>query len=194
MFQFGYEQRGARSAGLLALDTVANAFHASKLAEDGLKFSSTLTIYTSGNEKLAEDLKAAIEDPAIKVDDRKIACLVQGHGSEVTISFEDGSSVTEGFVVHRPLVKLDTQLPEMLGLEHGTFGEIKVNPPFLETSMPGVFAAGDCATHMRIVRDAVTMGAYAGGGLARGLPRSITGNDYRGRQVVLGREDDIKVF
>lgn len=179
MFQFGYEQRGASSAGLLALGTVANSFFASKLAEDGLKFSSSLTIYTSGNKKLFSELKTTIEDPAIKVDDRKISHLVQGKTSEVTINFEDGSSVTEAFIVHRPLVKLDTQLPDLLGLEYGSFGEIKANPPFLETSMPGVFAAGDCATHMRIIPNALSMGAYAGAGLARGLPRSMTGNDYR---------------
>ena len=179
MFQFGYEQRGTSSAGLLAVDTLANAFHAAKLAEDGLKFSASLTIYTTGNSSLTTELQGSLIDPAIKVDERKVARLDQGTGSEVIIRFEDGTSVTEGFVVHRPLVKLNTRLADSLGLEFGAFGEIKVMPPFLETSVSGVFAAGDCATHMRIIPNAISMGAYAGAGLARGLPRSITGNDYR---------------
>ena len=41
MFQFGYEQRGLRSAGLLALDGLANPVPASSLAD-----AMTIVLYS----------------------------------------------------------------------------------------------------------------------------------------------------
>ena len=40
-------------------------------------------------------------------------------------------------------------------------GDIEVSAPFNQTSVPGVFAAGDCATPMKAVMQAVTMGSFA---------------------------------
>ena len=58
---------------------------------------------------------------------------------------------------------------EQLGLELGPQGEIKVTPPFNQTSVPGVFAAGDVATPMRSAIMAISMGATAGVGLVKEL-------------------------
>jgi hypothetical protein len=138
MFQLGYEQRGTSSVGLLAVDTLANVLHATMLSEDTLKFPSYLMIYIAGSIKLTTELISNTNNPAIKVDDRKIVGLVQGSGSEVIINFEDDLSVIEGFLVHRLLVKPNTRLVESLKLEHGNLGEIKVNARFLETSLSGV--------------------------------------------------------
>ncbi|GKT77043.1 hypothetical protein ColTof4_09466 [Colletotrichum tofieldiae] len=43
-------------------------------------------------------------------------------------------------------------------------GEIKTSQPFYETSVPRVFAVGDCATMMKAVSQAVAMDALAAGG------------------------------
>ena len=48
-------------------------------------------------------------------------------------------------------------------------GVIKTSQPFYETSMPGVFAVGDCATIMPAVVNALAMGAFAAGGLVAQL-------------------------
>jgi len=182
MFQFGYERRGTESAGLLALEGLANVFHACMLAEDGLKYASKVTIYTSGNPTLVSEIQAALQTPDISVDDRKVKSFAAGskRNTEVLITFEDGSTKTEGFLIHRPNTKLDTTFVGQLGLEVSDRGDILTTPPFCQTSVPGVYAAGDCASPMKIIPNAISMGAYAGCGLARELPRRVTGNNFQG--------------
>jgi gliotoxin/aspirochlorine biosynthesis thioredoxin reductase len=48
-------------------------------------------------------------------------------------------------------------------------GVIKTSQPFYETTMPGVFAVGDCATYMPAVVNALSMGAFAAGGVVAQL-------------------------
>lgn len=178
MFQFGFEQRGSGSAGLLALEGLANVFHATMLAEDGNKFAAHVTIYTDGNPTLAAELQASLQAPSITVDDRKLRCLAKGSGgpSEVKVEFADGSSKIEAFLIHRPDTELDPTLVEQLGLQISGRGDIEVMPPFCQTMVPGVYAAGDCASPMKIIPNAISMGAYAACGISRELPRRVTGN------------------
>lgn len=44
-------------------------------------------------------------------------------------------------------------------------GDIKTTQPFYESSVPGVFAVGDCATPLKAVAQAVAMGSFGAGGL-----------------------------
>lgn len=62
---------------------------------------------------------------------------------------------------HGPSYVLNGPFAEQLGLETIESGEIKVSPMFNETSMPGVFAIGDCATSMKAVTPAMYMGSGA---------------------------------
>lgn len=172
MFQFGFELRGCHSAGLLAIDGLANTLHATILAHDGHKFSDTMTIYTNGNTALSEEISAGLKTPGMSVDNREIARLTRGEGSSITIEFKDGSQKTEDFIVHRPLTKLDRKFADQLGLNISKMGDIEVMPPFCKTNVAGVYAAGDCATPMKTISNAMTMGAYAGCGLARELPKA----------------------
>ena len=188
MFQFGYEQRGLHSAGLLALDGLANPVPASSLADDALKFTDTVTIYTNSNPTLAAQISDSLQTSDILVDDRKILRLSKpGAGATsssssfssststgITIEFVNGEIKGEGFLVHRPITVLDRSIPEQLGLEYGPIGEVRTLPPFCKTTMEGVYAAGDCASMMKIIPNAINMGAYAGAGIARELPKRVT--------------------
>ena len=190
MFQFGFEQRGSSSAGLLALEGLANVFHASMLAEDGNKFAAHVTIYTNNNPTLATELETSLQASSITVDDRKLRRLIPGDGSpsEVTIDFEDGTSKTEAFIIHRPNTELDPRFVRQLGLKVSDRGDIEVMPPFCQTNVSRVYAACDCASPMKIIPNAISMGAYAACGLSRELQRRITGNDivYRGEAIKVG--------
>jgi thioredoxin reductase len=175
MFQFGFEHRGSRSAGLLAVDGLASPMHAVFLAQDGHKFVDKMTIYTNANPALAAQISGSILPEGMSVDDDKIKCLTKGnagtHGG-VLIEFENGSAKTETFLVHRPLTQMDGTLPKQLGVDMSEMGDLKVSPPFYKTNVSGVYAAGDCATMMKTIGNAMTMGAYAGCGLARELPKA----------------------
>jgi len=50
---------------------------------------------------------------------------------------------------------------EQLGLEISDQGDIKVNAPLIETSVPAVFAKGDCATPMKSASYAIAMGGLS---------------------------------
>ncbi|ORY14661.1 thioredoxin reductase [Clohesyomyces aquaticus] len=175
MLQFGYEERGCESAGLLAVEGLANVFFSTMLADDSNKFTDKVTIYTNQNPMLASDISVSLESSDIGIDDRKIKALREGEArTQVVIEFEDGSEVTEGFIVHRPNTELDRTLVDQLGLKISERGDIEAMPPFCQTSVPGVFAAGDCASPMKIIPNALCTGAYAGCGIARELPRRVT--------------------
>lgn len=162
------------------------------LADDGHKFTDRFTIYTDGNPPLAAELESLVAGCGVRVDDRKIKQLRESklgtgdggdvHGDDgaakegILLDFADGTSQLEGFLVHRPLTRCESPLASQLGLAMTPAGDIQTSMPFCQTSVPGVFAAGDCASMMKIIPHAVAMGAYAGCGIARELPRRVTGN------------------
>ncbi|KAF1998235.1 FAD/NAD(P)-binding domain-containing protein [Amniculicola lignicola CBS 123094] len=164
----GFEDRGANSSGILAVDimtAIPFAMHAGRAATP---FSKTVVIYTNGNKTLAKEFEAAfLGSPIFKTDARKIKKFVKSrHGAEVIIKFEDGTQVTEGFIGHAPFTKAKGPFAEQLGLETTPSGDIVANPPFLQTSVKGVFAAGDNAASMKITPNAQFMGSVAGAGVS----------------------------
>lgn len=106
----------------------------------------------------------------IFVEDRKIARLVKGpNKAEVEVLLADGTSKMEGLIAHKPKSVLNGPFVEQLGLETTPQGDFKVNPPFNETSVAGVFAAGDCGTPMKAVGVALSSGGYAAAGVASSM-------------------------
>ncbi|KAI1457511.1 thioredoxin reductase [Annulohypoxylon moriforme] len=171
MFCFGYELRGSSTAGLLAIGVLANPMHALTNARDAQKFVDSVTIYTDGNPSLAGELSGKL-DEGMRIDDRKIRRLHKSQDDKgIHIELNDGEKVALAFIVHKPDLQVDTTLPAQLGCECVPGFGIKVNPPFNSTSVDGVFAAGDCCSPLRMIPNAMSMGSFAGCGLARELPR-----------------------
>jgi pyruvate/2-oxoglutarate dehydrogenase complex dihydrolipoamide dehydrogenase (E3) component len=172
------------SSGIIAEGDCGSVVVALHIARQALRLSKETTMYTLGNEQLAADIAAAIgatAAPRMKVDARAISKLVKvPERAEVTIHFDDGTTKTEGYMVHKPKTILRGDLAHQLGLEltpQGTEilfrqvvitltaqGTIKVNPPFNQTSVKGVFAAGDAANPMQTVTQAIFSGTACGGG------------------------------
>lgn len=172
LFQFGYELRGSPSAGVLAVDGLASPQHAMIMAQDGQKYAKQVTIYTNGNSTLAQQLSGMLgASTAMKLDVRKISRLSRGpNGANVVIDFADGSQAEETFLIHRPGTRIDTSLADQLGVGLSKMGDmIEVMPPFCKTNVDGVYAAGDCASMMKTINNAINTGAYAGCGIAREL-------------------------
>lgn len=172
MFQFGYEESGSASTGILAVDRLATMLpHTVILVSDARRFAGAVTIYTAGNESAATGLKellASKGDTETKIDSRPIKKLVKSDvRAQVCIQFEDGTEKVEGFLVHQPNTKLRGSLADDMGLEKQPSGEIKVTQPFPETNVPGVFAAGDCASPMKVACLAISAGVLAGNGVSR---------------------------
>jgi len=137
------------------------------------QLSDQVRVYTDGNQELTAQLRQEIRSrPGIILEDRKILNLSkEPEGADVTVSVEDGTQLTESFLVHKPKMQVNGPFAEQLGLETFTFGHeiIKVNPLFHETSMKGVFAIGDCASAQKVFVHALSMGSFACAGLAAQL-------------------------
>ncbi|KAF1735281.1 putative thioredoxin reductase [Beauveria bassiana] len=172
LFCHGYEEAGEPSAGVLALGEVSVPAAAIALARSAKQITSKAVIYTSNNPAVRTAIAELVgqNDAAITTDDREIASLALGpQGSGITITFADGSSVQEAFLVHRPPTKLNGPFTAQLGVELTPAGDVKVTPPFGATSVKGVYAAGDCATPMKNAMQAMHMGTFAGVGIAHDL-------------------------
>lgn len=100
------------------------------------------------------------------VDSRRITRFVLGPNQiGLTIHFEDGSTKDEAFLSHKPRSKVKSaELAEQLGLDFTPQGDIKVSPPFGETSLSGCFAAGDNASFLKTTPNAVNAGANSAAG------------------------------
>ncbi|KAK4034191.1 hypothetical protein C8A01DRAFT_49357 [Parachaetomium inaequale] len=172
LFCHGYEDAGKPSAGILALGENSVPAVATALARSAKQITSKAVIYTSNNPAVQTAIADLLgqNNTAITTDDREIASLALGaEGSGITITFADGSSVPEAFLAHKPPTKLNGPFAEQLGVELAPGGDIKVTPPFGATSVKGVYAAGDCATPMKNVMQAMHMGTFAGVGIAHDL-------------------------
>lgn len=167
---------------MLAEGDTSIAIVALHFARQALRMTEQVTLYTNGDEKLAQDLKEAVEAaPApMTVDSRKITKLSKAQErSQITLHFEDGTSRTEAFLAHKPKTKLRGTLAQQLGLELTPMGTIMVDGPFNQTSVKGVFAAGDCFSPMQTVNAALHSGTCTGGG----APLQIQAETFKQRAL-----------
>ncbi|KAI1307414.1 FAD/NAD(P)-binding domain-containing protein [Xylaria venustula] len=156
LFCKGYEDRGAPSSGVLAVFPIVIAPLVVHMAENAAQLSDTVTLYTHGNEELTTQL-APVANDKFKVDNRKIKRLIDSDGS-VTIEFEDGSTKEEKFLVHNPLNTVKGPFVEQLGIQLTPMGDIQADAPAHQTSVRGVFAAGDCITPYKVIPGAISRG------------------------------------
>lgn len=115
LFCKGYEDRGAASAGVLAVSPLVIPPLIIHVAMDSAQLADQVTIYTHGNEDLAKQL-GPIASAKFRIESRPIKKLVQESGSKsVTIEFVDGSSKNEAFLAHSPQPPLKGRLSINLG-------------------------------------------------------------------------------
>jgi len=159
----GYETRGADSAGILAVQDLANPQPALYFARGALRFAKSVTIYTNGSEELSQAItEAQGENKIFKVDSRKINRLEKGAGfSDIIIHMKDGQTVTEGFLGHKPKTEPKGDLHKQLGLEMAPTGDPIAKPMFYETSRKGIFVGGDGASPAKVVAQAFLSGSSA---------------------------------
>jgi thioredoxin reductase len=196
----GYEQRGS-AVGILDFDSPMNV-HFVQMA---IPLEPTsITIFSNGPVKKESPVQDALKLAkafGATLDERKIVRLVNNgasHTDGVTIHFETGDPVTLGFIVHKPAtVNRAQHLIEQLGIETvepAMGGHIKIaNTMFNETSVRGVFAAGDTMVMMKQVAIAMAEGlkAAAGAGMqiAQEKAKSLS-NTFEEREGTIEGEKD----
>ena len=171
LFCHGFESRNAESAGVLAIGDLANPKVVLHMAYMARRLAKNVVVYTDGADDVAEQVALGIKPGFnLTIERRSIERLSEGSSeSEVILQLNGGEEQVQGFLVHRPKTEVNGPFARQLALELTEGGDIKTSQPFFETSVPGCFATGDCATYMKAVTSAISMGALGAGGLASQL-------------------------
>jgi thioredoxin reductase len=161
LFCLGYEDRGAASSGVLAIQVLAMmpalAVH---MADNAAQLSKEVTIFTNGSEELAGQIRGMCPNSPFKVDTRAIDNLTDAEGG-VKVAFADGSSKEVSFLVHSPLTTPQGPFAKQLGLSLSQTGDIQAEAPAFQTTERGVFAAGDCISPYKVIPHAIMTGNFA---------------------------------
>lgn len=157
--------------GILAVTATANAKPAEHLARMAHNLAKTVTIYTNGNDTLADEIRPAVErDSWLSVENRPIRSLQKTDGVPVVVEFEDGKTKEEGFLVHSMKVAPSLDFEHNLDVQLSPQGsEFLTTPPFNELTTRGVFAAGDCGTPMKAASMSIGHGAITAVGVVSQL-------------------------
>lgn len=159
-------------AGVLGVDWIVMPQFALHLSHLSNQLVGGVTIYTNGNTDLTAQLEPSLVNKPWKTDNRKIkkVALKTAGKPPMVITFEDGTTATEDFIGHAPIPKLNGAVfAEQLGLEMTQAGDYAIFGPFQETSVKGVYAAGDNMNMFKVLPNAVASGAQAAAGVAVAL-------------------------
>lgn len=151
----GYEVRNTKT-GILG-----NGDYAYELSKMIFNWTKDLTIYTNGKSTFTEEQIQRLQFHSIKIDEKEIKKIDHTEGYIKHIVFADETkSPLNALYSPRPFVQ-HSRIPELLGCATTEDGYLKVNA-FQETTVEGIYAAGDNTTRMRTVANAVSMGTTAG--------------------------------
>jgi thioredoxin reductase len=151
----GYEVRDEKTGILGNADL---AFDLTRLISN---WTNDLTVFTNGTSAFTTEQKEQLEKRHIAIVETAIEKLEHNNGYVQKIIFVDGSTFSIKALYAPVPFEQHCAIPALLGCQLTDDGYIKVDP-FMETTVPGVFACGDNAAIMRTVANAVAMGTTAG--------------------------------
>ena len=164
----GYEVAGGR-LGVLAVGEAS--MHQALLLPD---WSGDVTLFTNGTFEPAADQQRALAARGVRVDSRPVVEVVgEGEGLEgVRVQGgADGAVVGLDALFTASRTRMASPLAEQLGcgLDDGPFGPVIRTDAWKETTVPGVYAAGDVARAPHNATWASADGVTAGIGAHRSL-------------------------
>jgi len=136
-------------------------------------WSDDVTLLASGPAELEAGDAERLRSAGVTVDERPVVEL-RGPGDSLTsVAFADGGErLCRGLLVPVTLYQRSA-LAEQLGAETAEAGPVAANAietdTTLETSVPGLYAAGDVGTGMQSVANAIAAGSVAAGMIVHGL-------------------------
>lgn len=125
-------------AGLIGLETVENI---RKIGKKVTVIELADQILTPWDEKFSEFAKHILEDNGVDV---RLNTQINSISENGQLQLSDGTEVTTSFIIMSIGVRPNTQLLQNEGVKTIKNGAIVVNDK-METSIPDVYAAGDCA-------------------------------------------------
>ncbi|GGB68673.1 thioredoxin reductase [Flavobacterium suaedae] len=143
------------------LGVLGNGDMGYEMAKTICHWAGELTLFTNGASTLAPEEVLLLNEHNITIIENEITNIVHDNGYITELQFEDTEpEKLDALFTQLPFVQ-QCDIPEKLGCEFTDNGFIKVSKT-METSVPGIYAAGDCLTLFRSVANAVAAGNKAG--------------------------------
>jgi len=137
-------------------------------------WSKDLILCTNGTVELSSDQRKLLDKHNVPIYEEKIVRFEGADGKLENIVFETGEKLARHGMLIRPKQHLCSELAEKLNCELTDIGLIKVHD-FNETSVKGVYAAGDITSPMQSIAVAVSQGAFAAG---PGINHALSQEDF----------------
>ncbi len=127
-----------------------------------------LVLCTGERAALNADQRDRLSRHGVAIIEEGIARLDGEDGQLRAIVFEDGSQLARRAMFIRPASTHQADFAQTLGCAANPHGQLQVDP-LGQTSVPGVYAAGDIAQPFRSVAAAVAHGSFAAAGINHAL-------------------------
>jgi len=158
----GYEVKTEKTA------IIANGEMAFEYAKLISNWTKDLRLLTNGKSTLTLEQTEILQKHQIEIIEEEIESLEHEKGNIKQVIFKSQSKATVKAIYFRPPFEQHCALPSDLGCELTEQGLIKVDM-MQKTTLPGVYASGDCVIQARSVSMAVSSGSFAGASLNREL-------------------------
>jgi thioredoxin reductase len=135
-----------------------------------LQWSGDLLLCTGGPDRLAEADRDTLLGAGVRIVDTPVLRL-EGDGRLERVVFADGSVEARRALFVRPAQELASDLAQQLGCELTETGHVRVGAD-RQTSVAGVYAAGDAASPLQQIVIAAAAGAEAAMMMNRDLVRA----------------------
>lgn len=154
----GYEVSG-NTIGILAKGDTA--YEMCRLLSN---WSKILILFTNGPAELSEEQTRVLQEKNIRIVEEEIAALEHRKGYLHKITGAEGNQYPLTALFARIPFEQHCHLPEELGCAITPEGYIQANN-FQQTTVVGIYAAGDATVRMRSLANAVAAGNMAGAAL-----------------------------
>lgn len=104
---------------------------------------------------------APLEKLGVILHQARVKALHHKKGQLESVVLDDGPTLSIGVLYYPPKTRQHCDIPQQLGCTLTETGHIQVNS-FQQTTVDGIYAAGDCATPFRAVAQATAQGNTAG--------------------------------
>ncbi|HSF52347.1 MAG TPA: NAD(P)/FAD-dependent oxidoreductase [Algoriphagus sp.] len=151
----GYEFRGKKT-GILA--NGARAYHLATLVS---KLTDQLQIITTDPGDFSPEQREKLDRNGIRILEKKPLEILHKDGMMHQVLFKDGSKEAFDAIYTDMPFSLPENLMKSLGCKVTEAGRIQVDQ-FQQTTIPGVYAGGDCVNPLRSVAASVAAGNLAG--------------------------------
>jgi thioredoxin reductase len=158
----GYEVKKEKTA------IIANGDMGFEYAKLISNWTEDLRILTNGKSTFTIAQSQILQQHKIKVIEDEIAGVKQENGNIQQLIFKSQAAIEVKAIYFRAPFEQHCPLPEALGCGLTEHGLLKVDA-FQKTTIPGVFASGDCHIQARSVAMAVSSGSFAGASINKEL-------------------------